>query len=181
MNPQARLAPGRQPHRAEALDHSGFKHYQPAARAVTNRAGGQGIALTQATAQADDQVAEITRHIDDALSETKQQLAGLEEGLKAFCEQNRAALTDNGRSKTAKFATGRVQWRARPPKVSIRGMKDVIARIRALGMTEFLRERIEINKDAMLEVPEKASAIEGVSIGSAGEDFVIEPLEVNAA
>ena len=130
---------------------------------------------------ADDQVAEITRHIDDALSETKQQLAGLEEGLKAFCEQNRAALTENGRSKTAKFATGRVQWRTRPPKVLIRGMKDVIARIRALGMTEFLRERIEINKDAMLEVPEKASAIEGVSIGSAGEDFVIEPLEVNAA
>lgn len=127
---------------------------------------------------ADDRIAEIARHVDEALSEPKQQLAALEEGLRAFCEQNRAALTDNGKTKTVKLATGRVLWRARPPRVTIRGLKEVIARIRSLDMPEFLREKTEVNKDAMLEAPEKASAIEGVSVGSGGEDFVIEPSEV---
>ena len=129
---------------------------------------------------ADNQVAEITRHIDEALTEPKQELAALEEGLRAYCEENRAALTDNGRTKTVKLATGRVSWRNLPAKVSVRGAKDVIARIKALGLTDFLREKTEVNKEAMLEKPDQAAAIEGVTIGSGGEEFSIEPSEVAA-
>ena len=130
--------------------------------------------------KADDQVAEITRHVDEALSEPKQELAALEEGLKTFCEKNRDALTDKGRTKTVKLATGKVSWRKLPAKVSLRGVEDVIARIKALKLTEFLRDKTEVNKEAMLEKPEQAGAIEGVTIGSAGEEFTIEPSEVAA-
>lgn len=62
--------------------------------------------------------------------------------------------------------------------MTIRGADAVIAAIRAMGLGQrFLREKVEINKEAMLEDRVAASAIRGVAIGSDGEDFTVEPFE----
>lgn len=128
-------------------------------------------------ADAEDQLAEIGRKVEEAITPIEVELAGLETGLQTWCEANRDVLT-KGKTKTAKFATGTVSWRQRPPKVSIRGLGDVIEKCKSLGLQKFIRIKEEINKDAMLDEPKTAEAIAGVKIGPACEDFVIEPAEL---
>lgn len=41
----------------------------------------------------------------------------------------------------------------------------------------FLREKAEIDKEAMLREPDRARGIVGVTIGTAGESFSVEPFE----
>ncbi|MBF0247143.1 MAG: host-nuclease inhibitor Gam family protein [Alphaproteobacteria bacterium] len=70
-----------------------------------------------------------------------------------------------------------MSWRSRPPKVSIRGIQAVLDNLIDLGLTQFIRTSQDIDKAAMLKDPETASAVDGVTIGSGGEDFVIKPNE----
>jgi len=107
----------------------------------------------------------------------RSQIEELTDGLRTWAEANRAALTDNGKRKHAELGTGRIEWRFAPPRVTIKGVEEVIARIRTLGLGVFLRERVEIDKEAMLREPEKARLIAGVAIGTAGENFTVEPFE----
>jgi phage host-nuclease inhibitor protein Gam len=99
-------------------------------------------------------------------------------GLQMFCEANRATLTEAGKTKTVDFGTGKVAWRWTPAKVTTRGkVEEIIARIKAAGeqYQKFLRATFEIDKVAMLRDPNLAKTITGVRIGSAGEDFSVEP------
>lgn len=97
--------------------------------------------------------------------------------LQIYCEANRARLTEDGKVKTAKFNTGSVAWRWRPPRVTIKGAAEaVILEIKRKGLRQFLRfAEPTINREAMRDDPETARTIEGVSVGSAGEDFIVEP------
>jgi phage host-nuclease inhibitor protein Gam len=129
-------------------------------------------------AAADEQIRTIGEMVEEALAPLAAELGELEAGLQAWCEANRLALTAEGRVKHHDFGTGRVSWRLRPPRVTIRGLEAVIEGCKRLGLTRFLRVSEEVNKDAMLADAETARQIAGVSISSAGEDFVIEPAEL---
>jgi phage host-nuclease inhibitor protein Gam len=95
-----------------------------------------------------------------------------------FAEANRDRLTGGGKVKFASFATGKISWRSRPAKVSIRGAEDVMEAIKAMGLAaRFIRVKEEPNKEAMLEDRQTAAMIKGISIGSEGEDFIVEPFE----
>jgi phage host-nuclease inhibitor protein Gam len=96
-------------------------------------------------------------------------------GLQLWAEANRHALTDGGKTKTVKLGTGTVAWRLAPPAVRIKGADAVLAHLLDQGMEEFLRRKVEIDKTAMLSMPEAAAKIPGVTIASSGEEFVIEP------
>lgn len=55
--------------------------------------------------------------------------------------------------------------------------------LKKAGLTRFIRTKEEVNKDAMLaskEDRELANGIKGITIGSDGEDFSIEPAEAEA-
>lgn len=106
-----------------------------------------------------------------------EEIAALASGVQAWCESHREDLTKGGRIKTHRFGAGSVNWRARPPKVSIRGVEKVLEDMMRLGLSRFIRTKMEPNKEAMLAEPDVAAAITGVKIGSAGEDFVIRPFE----
>ena len=99
----------------------------------------------------------------------------LAEGLRIACDARRSELTKGGRSKTAKLQTGEVSWRMRPPRVVVRGADAVIERLNLAGLKRFLRTKTELNREAILADPQAASAIDGISVGSAGEEFVIKP------
>jgi phage host-nuclease inhibitor protein Gam len=43
------------------------------------------------------------------------------------------------------------------------------------GMKRFVRTKYEVNKEAILDDREHASAIEGIAIGSSGEEFFLAP------
>lgn len=121
----------------------------------------------------DDVAALKAKALEEALPAVAAWKAALA-GLRTYCEANRARLTRNFTTKTHAFPTGKVSWRARKPKVSLRGkVEDIIDRIKTLGLLQFIRQEEAVNKQAMLDDPTLAKTITGVSIGSAGEDFYV--------
>lgn len=128
-------------------------------------------------ADMNDEIADAKNRAEKASLGLRDTIDSLTQGLRTWCEANRDALTDNGKRKFADLGTGKIEWRFTPPKVTIRGADEVIARIKTLGLAIFLREKVEIDKEAMLREPDKARLIQGVGIGREGENFYVEPFE----
>lgn len=102
-------------------------------------------------------------------------IADLIRGLQLWAEANRPVLTDGGKTKTVSLATGTLSWRSRPASVRLTGPEAVLAEVERLKLEQFLRRRVELNREAMLEKPELARTVPGVAIGSAGEEFIVAP------
>ena len=102
--------------------------------------------------------------------------AALLAGLNIYAATHRKLLTHDDRVKTVKTPAGVFGWRAKPPSVRTTGKLEVlIASIRGLKLGRFLREKVELDKDAMLAEPAVAVTIPGIKIASAGEVFFVEP------
>ncbi len=138
--------------------------------------------------EANRQIARIEADMNDELARVKEEahaaaaplgdrVRSLTEGLRTWCEANRATLTDGMKRKWGDLGTGKIEWRLAPPKVTIKGVEAALAAIKTLGLNQFLRVKEEINKEAMLQEPEKARLVPGVTIGSEGENFAVEPFE----
>jgi phage host-nuclease inhibitor protein Gam len=131
----------------------------------------------------------------------KEKHAELLLGLANFFAARRDELTE-GRTKTIKRPSADISWRTRPPSVQVKKVNDVIEAIRQViadleharatlrrgpgldqeraeldekitGLKSFLREKVELNKQAMLDKPDLAKKVPGVEVGSTGEDLVI--------
>lgn len=133
--------------------------------------------LGRLEADMNDRISRIKEDYEARAEPLRQQRADAVEGLRIWAEANRAALTQADKTKTVDLGTGLLRWRFRPPSVRIAKLDDVIDRLKALGLQRFVRIKEEVNKDAMRDEPDVARAVPGVSIGSAGEDFVVEPYE----
>ena len=152
------------------------------AREAIRRLGDLNRDILRLTAEMNDKVAALQQEYGDRVAPLREDADAKIEGLRIFAEANRDRLTGNGRVKFHRFATGQINWRQKPAKVTIKGVDAVIAAIRAMGLGQrFLREKVEINKEAMLDDRSAAGAIRGVLIGSDGEDFVVEPFETELA
>jgi phage host-nuclease inhibitor protein Gam len=103
-------------------------------------------------------------------------IAALIHGVHLWCETHRAGLTQEGKVKHHRFASGEVKWRLRPPSVTVRAAEVVIETLKELGLTRFVRVREEVNKEAVLADWEAVGHIKGISI-SQREDFVVLPWE----
>lgn len=137
--------------------------------------------LTVAQAEMNDAIAEITERYQPVLEGVKEQIKPLQAGVQVWCEANRHDLTRGGKLKTASFVTGEIQWRQRPPSVSVRGVDAVIELLGERGLARFLRVKTEINKDAILNEPDSVRGVPGISVVTGVEDFVIAPFEVEVA
>ena len=73
-----------------------------------------------------------------------------------------------------------MNWRMRPPSVSIRGAEAVLETLARMGLTRFIRTKQEPNKEAMLNEPDAVRGIAGITIVTGVEDFVITPFEATA-
>lgn len=137
--------------------------------------------LVVAQAEMNDAIAEITERFQPVLQQLQEQIKPLQAGVRVWCEGHRDELTRGGKTKTAGFVTGEVQWRQRPPSVSVRGAEAVMNSLCRSDLSRFLRVKTEINKDAILNEPEAVRGIAGITIVTGVEDFVITPFEVEAA
>ncbi len=135
--------------------------------------------ITVAQAEMNDAIAEITERYQPLLEDIKEQIKPLQAGVQVWCEANRHDLTRGGKVKTAGFVTGEVQWRQRPPSVSVRGVDLVIDTLKRTGLGRFVRTKEEINKDAILADPAAVREVVGINVVTGVEDFVIVPFEVN--
>lgn len=111
----------------------------------------------------------------------KAEAEGLTRGIQLWAEANRPSLTQDNRTKTIRLTTGEIAWRARPPAVRIKDMPAVLEYLIREGLKKFVREKQEIDREAMLKEPAAARAVPGVTIGSEGEDFVVAPLTEQVA
>lgn len=139
--------------------------------------GEAGRQIARIEADMNDELARLKERAEAAAAPLREQVTARTEGLKIWAEANRDGLTNGGKTKTADLGTGKLSWRLRPAAVRVSGVDRVIEAIRKLGFSQFLREKTEINKEAMLADADKARLIAGVSIGSEGEDFIVEPFE----
>jgi phage host-nuclease inhibitor protein Gam len=151
------------------------------AAATITAIGDIGRSLGRLEADMNDQLAEIKttfEHLAEPLRLARQEKT---EGLKMWAEANRVSLTGGDKTKTVDLGTGLLRWRRRPPSVRLTKVEDIIERLKVLGLRRFLRIKEEVDREAMQREPEVAQTIAGVSIGSAGEDFVVEPYEAELA
>jgi phage host-nuclease inhibitor protein Gam len=133
-------------------------------------------------AAAETSIASIQEMLAADDAPLKAQEAELAAGLEIWAAAHRDRLT-GGRTKTIRLTTGVLAWRARPPKVSVaRGaLQAVIAALAAAGLERFLRRKVELDKDAILKEPAAVAAVEGLSVASDGEEFVVEPFQMEGA
>lgn len=129
-------------------------------------------------ADLNDAISNLTKTAAPRLTQLTERIELLQTGVQTWCEANRKDLCGTG--KTANLITGEVQWRARPPSVSIRGVEVVMENLKSLGLERFVRVKEEPNKEAMLNEPDAVRGVAGITINSGIEDFTITPFEVSA-
>jgi phage host-nuclease inhibitor protein Gam len=125
-----------------------------------------------------DQIAELTDTAAPQLKALSEQIIALQKGVQAYCEAHREELC-GAKGKTANLVTGEVQWRQRPPSVKVTGVDAVLAWLKNMGLSSFIRTKEEVNKEAMLNEQDKARSVPGITIVTGVEDFVIVPFEVD--
>lgn len=148
------------------------------ARETIREIGDLNREVLRIEAEMNDKIAALQEEYGARVAPLRESATAKIEGLRMFAEVNRDRLTRGGKVKFHKFATGEISWRLRPAKVTIRGKDAVIEAIKAARLSKkFLRVKEDINKEAMLEDRATAAALAGVTIGSDGEDFLVEPFE----
>lgn len=125
-----------------------------------------------------DKIAEITEQYKGNISTLQDEIIILTHSAQIWCEANRNNLLNNG-LKTANLITGEVSWRYRPAKVSVKKEDFVIEQLEQKGLMQFIRVKKNVNKDAVLADPSVTKEIDGITIISGVEDFVITPFEVD--
>lgn len=132
--------------------------------------------LVRLEADLGDAVAKAKEKAEQAALPLKEAIAQAEDRISQWCQANRAALTREGKVKFARFSTGQVNWRDRPASVSVRGkVEAILAWLLENKGRKFIRTKMELNKEALLADRAFAATVPGVTIKSAGEDFIIEP------
>lgn len=123
-----------------------------------------------------DEIAAITDDYTPHINHLKDKIKAAQKQIQIWCEANRDDLTADG-GKSVNMVTGKISWRQRPPSVRLTKVDAVLESLRTLGLQRFIRQKEEVNKDAMLAEPEIAQTVAGVKINTGVEDFVIEPFE----
>lgn len=142
-----------------------------------NKIGGLSREIARLTTAMNDKISVITDNYTGQFTPIQDELKNLNQAVQIWCEANRDELTQGGKSKSGGFVTGTVQWRQRPPSVSVRGVEAVIEALKSFGLTRFIRTKEELNKEAVLNEPGAVAGVAGLSIKSGTEDFVISPFE----
>jgi phage host-nuclease inhibitor protein Gam len=133
--------------------------------------------LIRIEADMGDEVASIKERWEQKAEPIRTRVAALKDAVQGWCEANRAVLTRDGKVKFYNFTSGQVQWRMTPPAVVIRGIDAVLELCRKSGFAKFIRQKEELNREAMLAAQEEAARIPGVTF-SQREEFIIEPFEI---
>lgn len=130
--------------------------------------------LTELRTQLDDDIAQLRLQYADRIASLTAEEDALFGDVQAYCEARRAELTGNGRVKGHRFANGSVTWRKRPAGIEVADPEQVLAWLREHDMAPFIRVRETINKDALLDAPEIARSIPGVTYLPGTENFSIK-------
>ncbi|MBX9750457.1 MAG: host-nuclease inhibitor Gam family protein [Roseococcus sp.] len=146
-----------------------------AAAVMVARMGAIGRDLVVAKAAMEEEIAAIKEEASNRAAPMTAELERLRAGVQAWADANRDTLTRGGRTKTVHLTTGKLEWRHLPPSVRVTSPEAVLELVQKMALEKFLRRKVELDREAMKASPQEARAIPGVTIGSAGEEFVVTP------
>jgi len=126
----------------------------------------------------DDQITRIREQYDALIQHHAEEIKALSEGVQTWAEANRAELTQGGRIKSANLMTGEIRWRMTPPSCRLVRVKEALEEIKQRMLDRFIRQKEEVNKEAILADPEAVADCRWIEI-TQHEDFVIVPFETN--
>lgn len=161
--------------KAAAVDHPVPQSREEVIAAV-REIGEQQRTRVRIETEMNDALAAVRETYERQAAPLAARIQALTRGVQTWCEAHRDELTQGGKVKTARLASGEVLWRTRPPSVRITGAEAVIDALKRLHLGRFVRAKEEVNKEAILNEPEAVRDVRGITI-SQGEDFVIKPFE----
>lgn len=129
-------------------------------------------------AVAETRISKITEDTRVRISPLNDEINEIVKQLSLYAQYHRKALTNDSKTKTVRFAHGTLRWRFTPLAITIKGMDDVLKRLKVLGLTQFIRTKETIDKEAMARERALAETVEGVTSGR-HEEFVVTPNETN--
>jgi phage host-nuclease inhibitor protein Gam len=127
-------------------------------------------------ADMDDRLTAIREEYQKQLAPHEEAIKSLTSGVHTWAEANRSDLTNGGKVKTAQLMTGEIRWRVTPPSCKLVRVKEAIEELKTKKLTRFIREKDEVNKEAILADQEAVKDCKWISIEQS-EEFVIVPLE----
>jgi phage host-nuclease inhibitor protein Gam len=98
--------------------------------------------------------------------------------IATWATDHRDELTQGGKVKTVKLATGSLSWKAQKASVVIdTGLKDevIIEQLHEHGLERFIATKESLNKVAILNEPKAILGLTGISVSSAGEVCAVKP------
>ncbi|WP_128292027.1 host-nuclease inhibitor Gam family protein [Afifella aestuarii] len=125
-------------------------------------------------------VAKAAAAAEETASPLQEEEAGLVVAVEAYCAKERKRLTENGKSKTAEFKTGKVAWRKGQAKLVIDPALEDKILDKLKKLQGFTKTKIAIDRSAVKTslTDDKASPlkrIKGLSIEEAKETFSVTP------
>lgn len=123
------------------------------------------------------QIADLQETVGKVIAPIEDECKALVDGLYAFAQANRAALTEHDKTKKVKLPAGEFFWKWTPFSVVVEGVKEVIQNLKKRRLKRFIRVKEEIDKEALLKELDVARKIPGVTV-SQREQFFICPVEV---
>ncbi len=151
------------------------------AERLVGRIGELNRELIRQDADLGDTLAAAKKAAEEIAAPLKAELLAAHQAVQAWAEANKADLTKGGKTKTVRLSTGDIKWRLRPPSVTLRNVKAIIEHMRKHHLMSYVRAKYEVDKDALGSAPEVAKTIPGVTVASAGEDFIVEPFDEGLA
>ncbi|WP_439547822.1 host-nuclease inhibitor Gam family protein [Falsiroseomonas sp.] len=130
----------------------------------------------------DETIAAAKKRAEAEAATIAQQIQDATRGLQIWADANRTRLTREGATKTVRMPSGEIAWRMRPASISIKEAEKVLEALLAdKKLGRFVRTKHEIDKEALLKEPVAAAAIDGITVKSGIEDFVVTPAGMQMA
>lgn len=148
------------------------------ANAMVRQIGAWQRDVTRLETDMNETIAGIREEFESRAQPIKAMADAYIDAVQVWAEANRAALTRNGKVKSAQLPAGAIEWRTTPPSVRITGLDAVLQRLRKAFGDAFIRTREDPNKEAILATPtdHPVRQLEGITIAQR-EEFAVVPHE----
>lgn len=131
----------------------------------------------QAEARLADKIAALKADAIAVCRPLAETLKAKVDALHAWAESHKSELLEDGK-RSVKLAQGTIGWRWNPPSVKLAGDESaIIEALRRLNLGDLVREKAEIDKDAILADPKRVEGIAGIAVSQA-EQFWVKPAEI---
>ncbi|MCX7998854.1 MAG: host-nuclease inhibitor Gam family protein [Leptospiraceae bacterium] len=140
--------------------------------------------------QTDEQIAKLQTELSEKLAPIDAEIELITKSLHAYCEPRKKVFFE--KSKSLELPTGILAYRISPPSVkgniTKKKIEDILERnslTKPVASFEkrlakvFLRMKLEINKEAILQDPKKAKLVTGLTVQEGIENFYVKPYETN--